>query len=129
MTAVAAGPRRGVSRRHLLELAAVVLVAGGANAAWQAWTAASAAGEIVARAAPGDIEMLSSATCVYCTEARRWFTAHRVPFRECTIERDAACAARFRALLAPGTPLLLVRGRPLVGFQPRRVAEALGAAS
>ena len=128
MTA-AGGPKPGVSRRHLLELAAVVIVAGGANAAWQAWTAASAADEIVARAAPGDIEMLSSATCAYCAEARRWLTAHRVPFRECTIERDAACEARFRALLAPGTPVLLVRGQRLVGFQPQRVAEALRAAS
>ena len=128
MTA-AASPKPGVSRRHLLQLAAVVLVAGGANAAWQAWTATSAAGEIVARAAPGDIEMLSSASCVYCAEARRWFTAHRVPFRECIVESDAACATRFRALLAPGTPVLLVRGRHLIGFQPQRVAEALRAAS
>ena len=129
MTVAGAGSTPGVTRRTLLELAAVVLVAGGANAAWQAWSAASAADAIVARAVPGDIEMLSSVTCVYCAEARRWLTARHVPFRECTIERDAACDARFRALLAPGTPVLLVRGRALVGFEPRRVAEALGAPS
>ena len=41
MTAVG-GSTLGVTRRTLLELAAVVLVAGGANAAWQAWSAASA---------------------------------------------------------------------------------------
>ena len=129
MTVAGGRSAPGVTRRTLLELAAVVLVAGGANAAWQAWSAASAADAIVARAAPGDIEMISSATCVYCAEARRWLTARRVPFRECTIEHDAACAARFRALSAPGTPVLLVRGRVLVGFEPRRVAEVLGAPS
>ena len=122
-------PRPGLSGRFLLELAAVVVVAAGANAAWQAWSTASAAEEIVARAAPGDIEMLSSVTCVYCAEARRWFALHRVPFRECTIEHDAVCEARFRALMAPGTPVLLVRGKRLVGFQPQRVAEALRTAS
>jgi arsenate reductase-like glutaredoxin family protein len=69
--------------------------------------------------------MISSYTCVYCAQARAWFAEHSVPFSECSIERDTACAARFAALLSPGTPVLLVRGRPQVGFSPQRVAEAL----
>jgi glutaredoxin len=69
--------------------------------------------------------MISSDTCAYCVQARAWFNAHDVPFSECSIERDAACAARFAALLAPGTPVILVRERPQVGFSPPRVAEAL----
>ena len=50
-----------------------------------------------------------------------------MPFTECLIERDAACATNYRALLAPGTPVLLVRGERLVGFDPQAVAAALAA--
>jgi len=59
--------------------------------------------------------------------ARLWFTEQKVPFSECFIERDAACAAEFAANRAPGTPLLLVRGQPQLGFSPDRVKERLQA--
>ena len=86
------------------------------------------AGEVVARLAkPGDIRMLSSITCAYCVRARRWMTEHRVPFDECFIEKDMACAELYRAQLAPGTPTLLVRGERQVGFDPERVEQALRA--
>jgi hypothetical protein len=52
-------------------------------------------------------------------------TAHQVPFTECSIERDRACQADFQATLSPGTPVLLVRGRTLVGFSADRVLDAL----
>ena len=49
----------------------------------------------------------------------------RVPFTECLIERDSRCAAAYTALMAPGTPVLLVRGQRLVGFNAQAVAGAL----
>ena len=64
--------------------------------------------ELAAAARPGDIVMLSSQTCPYCTQARLWLTRHRVSFSECFIERDAACAARYEALQSPGTPTLIL---------------------
>ena len=69
--------------------------------------------------------MISSVTCSYCERARAWFTEHRVPFTECLIERDSRCAATYSALMAPGTPVLLVRGQRLVGFNVQAVAEVL----
>lgn len=81
---------------------------------------------VASLAKPGDIVMLSSQTCTYCERARRWFTEHRVPFSECFIEKDAACAESYRAQQAPGTPTLLVRGQRLVGFDPGRITQALG---
>jgi glutaredoxin len=81
--------------------------------------------ELAAAARPGDIVMLSSEQCVYCTSARRWFEKHRVSFSECFIERDAACANAYQAQGAPGTPTLLVRGERQVGFNAERVALAL----
>lgn len=105
-----------------------VLVVSGASEGWRAWSDARLGATLAARARPGDIVMIASDTCVYCDRARAWFNAHGVPVSECRIEHDEACAARFRALGAPGTPMLLVRGRPQLGFDPQRLADALAPA-
>lgn len=112
--------------RQGLSLLALVLVVGAASEAWRAFTADRVGARVAALARAGDIEMIASDTCVYCMQARIWFNAHDVPFTECSIERDAACAARFAALGSPGTPVLLVRGRPQVGFSAQAIASALG---
>ncbi|MBE2244697.1 MAG: glutaredoxin family protein [Burkholderiaceae bacterium] len=113
--------------RSALTLIAIVLVVSGAAQAWRAWSGDRVGAEIAARAAPGDILMIASDTCPFCVKTRAFFEQHGVAFSECSIERDEACAARFRAHMSPGTPLLLVRGRAQVGFDPQRVAKALGA--
>lgn len=109
----------------MLVLAALVLGASAAVQGLQAWSRARLGPQVAALARPGDIFMIGSETCTYCTAARAWFNANRVPFGECLIERDAYCAAKYNALMAPGTPVLLVRGRRLLGFQPQAVADAL----
>ena len=111
--------------RSGLSLLALVLVVWGASEGWRSWFADRLGRDVAALAQPGDIEMISSDTCVFCAQARTWFKANAVPFTECSIERDEACAARFRALMSPGTPVLLVRGQPQVGFSPQRVVQAL----
>lgn len=113
--------------RSALSLIAIVLVVGGGMQAWHAWSGDRVGEQVAALAAPGDIQMISSDTCTFCVKARAWFGEHGVAFSECSIERDADCAARFQAYMSPGTPLLLVRGKPQVGFNPQRVAKALGA--
>jgi glutaredoxin len=91
----------------------------------QNWSSERIARELASNAKAGDIVMLSSVDCPYCKEARAWFKANGVAFAECFIERDAACAAAYQALHAPGTPTLLVRGQRQVGFSAERVAQAL----
>jgi glutaredoxin len=113
------------SPRSLLGLVALVLAL---SAGVQWWHGAQDArlGEAIAqRAAPGDIRMIASDTCTYCAHARTWMGQYRVPFSECSIERDAACAAALRRSMAPGTPVIVVRGQHQVGFDPRRVLAAL----
>jgi glutaredoxin len=105
-----------------LLLAAVVFVA---FQWWMGRTQRAIGDELAVAARPGDIVMLSSEQCVYCTIARRWFEKHRVSFSECFIERDTACADAYQAQGAPGTPTLLVRGERQVGFSAERVAGAL----
>ena len=111
--------------RSVLVLAALVLGAFSAMQGLQAWSRARLGPQVAAAAKPGDIFMIASLTCVYCAAARAWFEANRVPFTECLIERDARCAAHYNALMAPGTPVLLVRGQRLLGFNAQAVADAL----
>ena len=75
---------------------------------------------------PGDIRMISSVTCVFCTKARQYLTEHRIPFEECLIERDATCLTDYKRLGASGTPTLLIRGQRQLGFDPLRITAALG---
>ncbi len=103
----------------------VVVLVWGALQGWRGVQAARLGPEVAGAARAGDIRMISSLTCAYCTQARAWFTEHRVAFSECFVERDAACADAYAALQAPGTPVLLVRDTRLVGFSPQRIAEAL----
>ena len=117
--------RMAASRRSLLGLVLLVMLASGAAEWWYAARGARLGSAVAQRAQPGDIVMISSDTCTVCMQARLWFRQHQVPFSECSIERDAACAERFRALAAPGTPVILVRGKPQLGFRPERLLEAL----
>jgi glutaredoxin len=113
--------------RSWLGLALLVVVVSGVASVWrehqaQAW------GPVLKRAVqPGDIVMLSSATCGFCTRAREWMTIQNVPFTECFIETDTACARRYVASGGSGTPTMLVRGQVQLGFSAAAVAQALGA--
>ncbi|MEO6030665.1 MAG: glutaredoxin family protein [Burkholderiaceae bacterium] len=109
----------------MLVLAALVLGMLAAVQGLQALSAYRVGAQVASSARPGDIQMVSSVTCVYCAQARAWFTEHRVPFSECYIERDEQCAAAYRALRSPGTPVLVVRGQVQRGFSARAVARAL----
>jgi glutaredoxin len=115
------------SHRSLVALALLVLAISAASTWWAGRQQAGLGAQVAALAQPGDIHMLSSETCSVCVVARAWFAAHHVAYSECTIERDAACKAAFEATRAPGTPVLLVRGRPQVGFSPERLRDGLGA--
>lgn len=114
-----------IARRPLLGLIALVVVAAGAMQAVGWWSRERLGAQVAAAARPGDIRMIGSVTCVYCAQARAWFEANRVPYSECLIERDAACAEQYNALMAPGTPVMIVRGKRLVGFSAQAVADAL----
>jgi len=112
------------NREVLSVVAAVVLVAG----AWQAYQRFRDHGvgtQIAQSAQPGDIHMLASRSCVYCLQARNWFEAHDIPFDECFIETDRACAAEYAERGAVGTPMIRVRGHWQTGFLPDRVLWAL----
>jgi len=113
------------SRRSLLVLVLLVIAITGGSEWWRGREQARLGVQIASASAPGDIEMLSSKTCVFCDRARAWFGAHRVPVNECVIETDTRCAERFASLRALGTPVLIVRGQVQQGFNPELIARAL----
>jgi len=112
----------------LIGLVLLVLVVSGATEWWRAHLAGQWGQQLVRIARPGDIQLLSSTGCVFCERARQWLTIQQVPFSECFIERDAACAAQYQALGARGTPTVLVRGQAQLGFSPQRVLDRLAGA-
>lgn len=109
-----------------LSLIVIIVLAATASWAWRSHVAAADGERLAQRVKPGDIRMISSETCGWCTAARRWMTEQRVPFDECFIERDAQCAADYRALGGMGTPTLLVRGQRVLGFDRQRILALLG---
>jgi glutaredoxin len=115
------------SRRSIFVLVLMLLAISAASQWWSRRHQAGLGAQMAALARPGDIRMLSSHTCAICVTARQWLKRHGVPFSECFIETDRACAAQFEAARAPGTPVLLVRGQALLGFDPLRVLGTLDA--
>ena len=113
--------------RSGLGLVLLVLLASGASEGWREHQAVALGQQLAQASRPGDIEMLSSLTCVFCARARRWMSVHQVPFTECFIERDTDCAQRYQALGARGTPTLLVRGQAQLGFSADQVLAGLRA--
>jgi glutaredoxin len=113
------------SRPPLLGLLAIVVVVGAAGPWWAAHRQGQVGEQVARLAQPGDIRMLSSTTCAICTTTRAWFNRHGVKFDECYIETDRDCATLFEATRSPGTPVLLVRGVPQVGFDAQRLRDAL----
>lgn len=106
-------------------LLALIVAVSAANAWWVNRQARTVGVQVAALAQPGDIRMLSSDSCSVCVVARNWFTQNRVAFSDCSIERDTACRAEYESLRTPGTPVIVVRGRPQLGFSVEKLRQAL----
>lgn len=115
-----------VSAREFAVLGVLLLAAAAGPAWWRARQQDLTGQALAAAVKPGDITMFSTASCLYCTKARRWFSEHRIPFTECDIEKSADCQAGFLALGAVGTPTFAVRGKRVVGFSPPDLLDAVG---
>ena len=106
-------------------LLVVVALAAAGSWAWRSHVAAEDGELLARRVKPGDIRMISSETCGWCTAARRWMRQEGIAFDECFIERDAACRADYQARGGLGTPTLVVRGQTVLGFDRARIIAIL----
>jgi glutaredoxin len=115
----------GAQARSLAGLVLLVVAVSAAADWWRERQVAQLGAELAEWVQPGDIQLVSSTTCVFCDRARRWLNGHQLPFTECFIERDPDCAARYQALGAQGTPTLQVRGQTHLGFSAEWVRDRL----
>jgi glutaredoxin len=113
------------SPRTLWTVLVLVLLAGAGSQWWALHHERQLGRDVAARVQAGDIRMISSETCAVCKVARHWFTEHRIAFDECLVERDATCRRDYEAYGTPGTPVIVVRGQPQVGFSPQRLQALL----
>lgn len=111
--------------RGIKSLIVVVVLAWGASQGWSWWKDHGVTQALKGKAQGDDILMLTTATCPYCEAARRWLDKHDVSYRECDVETDAACRAQFQARGSPGVPMLKVKGRWQLGFDPQWLVMAL----
>jgi glutaredoxin len=84
-----------------------------------------------ARAASADVVVFGASWCGACRQAEAYLRERNVPFVERDIEEDPAAAAEMRARAAAaglhptGIPVIDVRGRILLGFDPEALDAAL----
>lgn len=82
-------------------------------------------------AAPAGVVLYETSWCGFCRKARAWLRARRVSFEARDVEADPQAAAELEEKLRQagiedaGVPVIDVRGRLLVGFDPDRLAELL----
>lgn len=106
-------------------LLVVIALTAAASWAWRSHVSSRDGEQLAARVQPGDIRMISSETCGWCTAARRWMKQEGIAFDECFIERDSQCQADYQALGGMGTPTLVVRGRTVLGLDRARILDIL----
>ena len=69
-------------------------------------------------ATTGQVTMYSTSWCGHCKNARNYFAAKRIPYREIDVENSPAAAREFKALGGSGVPLILFGGQAMSGFNP-----------
>ena len=63
--------------------------------------------------------------CGYCRKARQYFSSHGIDYVEYDIRKSSKRMKEFRRLGGRGTPLILIDGRKIQGFNKRAIEAAL----
>ena len=74
---------------------------------------------------PPDILMLGTQSCKYCEVARAFFATHDLPYVEHDIEASEKHLQMFYLLGGKGTPLVIINGQVIHGFDETAMRRAL----
>ncbi|RMF19757.1 MAG: glutaredoxin family protein [Gammaproteobacteria bacterium] len=66
------------------------------------------------------VYMFSSAACIYCYVARKTFDRYGIDYEEFDISTSDAARTYFNRLGGRGTPLIVVNGKRMHGFDEKR---------
>jgi glutaredoxin len=93
-----------------------------------AWVAKNPRPDLAAPEPDADVVMYCTNWCPGCRRARVYFQANTIPFAEVDITHDRTAAARVRGWANGNetTPTFNLRGQILVGFDEKKLDQALG---
>lgn len=78
------------------------------------------------KAANGDELVLYSAVwCPYCKQAKDWLAENKIAYRDCDVEKEAACHAHMQAMNTRGVPVMAYKGKVNYGFNAEWVKAAM----
>lgn len=72
-----------------------------------------------------EVIMYAVPDCGYCRQARRYFADHGIDYVEYNIDNSSRRMKEFRRMGGRGTPLILIDGRKIHGFNTRAIEAAL----
>lgn len=74
---------------------------------------------------PPKILMLTTKNCIYCKKARIFFEENQLPYSELDIETSEKNMNMFQLLGGTGTPLIIIEGQKISGFNETAIRAAL----
>lgn len=73
------------------------------------------------------VRVFTTPTCPWCNRAKKYLRQRDVAFREVDVSRDAAAARDLARRTGQLTvPVVEIDGRPVVGFDKRKIDKLLG---
>lgn len=75
------------------------------------------------------VTIYTTTTCMYCKMAKEFFREHNISYEEKDVGADAAARDEMLNVSGQmGVPVIVVEGErdPIIGFDKRRLVEALG---
>jgi glutaredoxin 3 len=70
--------------------------------------------------------VFTTPTCSYCNAAKRYFRERNIRFTEVDVSRDQSAARDMMQKTGQmGVPVILINGRPVVGFDRARIDQML----
>ncbi|GFO67360.1 hypothetical protein GMLC_09390 [Geomonas limicola] len=74
---------------------------------------------------PGRVVVYTRTGCPYCAQARKYLTAHQVPFVEYDIFKTEKGKRDFQTLKGVGVPIFIVGDKRMDGYDENRLAVLL----
>lgn len=71
------------------------------------------------------VVLYATSWCGYCEKMREFFAEHKIEYREYDVEASNEAMAEFKELGGKGVPLVLVKGRVVIGYAPKTVAGVI----
>lgn len=88
-------------------------------------SACSGGGQVKRDPGGGRVVVYTRAGCPYCAQAKKYLTAHQVPFEEYDIFRTEKGKRDFQALKGVGVPIFIVGDKRMDGYDEERLAHLL----